>query len=220
MKQVSSPNFDRRKTAIDMLVMHYTGRPTLEESLGWLTDPAKKVSTQYLIGEAGEVFQLVDEKERAWHAGVSYWAGNRDINSCSIGIEIQNPGHEFGYQDFPERQMEALVALSKEIIARYNIPRTRVLGHSDVAPERKQDPGEKFPWELLSREGIGRWPEKILPTGTPDFLAFKTSLQDLGYEVLEGQIEFAIKAFQRHWHPENVTGQPNAETYARLKALL
>lgn len=220
MKQVPSPNFDKRKSAINMLLFHYTGRPTLDESLAWLTDRDKKVSAHYLIGEAGEIYQLVQEGMRAWHAGVSYWAGNVDINSCSIGIEIQNPGHEFGYQDFPNIQIEALVSLSKEIIARYSIPRTRVLGHSDVAPTRKFDPGEKFPWEMLSKEGIGHWPRKISPLETPDLQTFKTSLEDLGYEVLQGSVEVAIKAFQRHWYPENVTGQPSAETYARLKALL
>lgn len=221
MKQVPSPNFDARKSVIDMLVFHYTGRPDLKESLGWLTDPAKKVSAHYLIGEEGRIFQLVEEKNRAWHAGVSYWAGKKDINSCSIGIELQNPGHEFGYQEFPSSQIEALVSLSKEIIARHSIPRTRVLGHSDVAPTRKFDPGEKFPWEILAREGIGRWPGKISKGGTPDLVTFKTPLQDLGYEISEeGGVEKIIKAFQRHWHPENVTGQPNAETYARLIALL
>ena len=98
--------------------------------------------------------------------------------------------------------------------------RTRVLGHSDVAPTRKFDPGEKFPWEMLSREGLGRWPEKVSRASIPDLETFKTSLEDLGFEVLPGNVEVAIKAFQRHWHPENVTGQPNAETYSRLKALL
>lgn len=220
MKQVPSPNFDDRKSAIDMLVFHYTGRPDLKESLAWLTDPVKKVSAHYLIGEAGEVFQLVEESKRAWHAGVSYWAGKTDINSCSIGIEIHNPGHEFGYQEFPERQIESLVSLSKEIIARHSIPRTRVLGHSDIAPNRKQDPGEKFPWEILAQEGIGRWPEKSSERGTPDLLTFKSSLEDLGYGITEEGIEAVIKAFQRHWHPENVTGQPNAETFARLISLL
>ncbi|MHA1543719.1 MAG: N-acetylmuramoyl-L-alanine amidase [Alphaproteobacteria bacterium] len=221
MKQVPSPNFDKRKSAINMLVFHYTGRPDLKESLAWLTDPAKKVSAHYLIGETGEVFQLVDEKMRAWHAGVSFWAGNRDINSCSIGVGIQNPGHEFGYQDFPDIQIEALVSLSKEIIARHSIPRTRILGHSDVAPDRRQDPGEKFPWEILAREGIGRWPEKISKEDTPDLATFRTFLEDLGYEISgDCPVEKVVKAFQRHWHPENVTGQPDAGTYSRLKALL
>lgn len=222
MKQVSSPNFDARKSAIDMLVFHYTGRPDLKESLDWLTDPATKVSAHYLIGEAGEVFQMVEEKNRAWHAGVSYWAGKKDINSCSIGIEIQNPGHEFGYQDFPDKQIETLGSLSKEIIARHSIPRTRVLGHSDIAPDRKQDPGEKFPWEKLAGEGIGRWPTTGPETErNTNIDLFAQALEDLGFDVSDQKNwVWIIRAFQRHWHPENVTGQPNAETFSRLISLL
>lgn len=222
MKKCPSPNFDDRKCAIDMLVLHYTGRPSLEESLDWLTDPEKKVSSHYLISEDGEVFQLVDEKKRAWHAGVSFWDGEADINSCSIGIELQNPGHEFGYKDFPEAQIDALIDLSTDIIKRHKIPAWRILGHSDVAPTRKQDPGEKFPWRKLAGEGIGLWPETSVPLKRDlDKALVAAALEDFGYQV-SGPETFSkvVSAFQMHWHPGAVNGRADGETYRRLNALL
>ena len=155
-----SPNFDARKSDanVDMLVLHYTGMRDGHVALERLRDPATKVSAHYMIEEEGTVYALVDEELRAWHAGVSCWAGQRDINGCSIGIELVNPGHEFGYRPFPAKQRDALVALAEDIVRRHAIPAHRVLGHSDVAPARKQDPGELFDWAGLARVGIGLWP--------------------------------------------------------------
>ena len=155
-----SPNHDARPAGkpIDILLLHYTGMRDAEAALRRLTDPAAKVSSHYLIDEDGATYRLVDEGRRAWHAGVSYWGGERDINGVSIGIELVNPGHEFGYRPFPQPQMEALVELGRAILARHPIPPARVLGHSDVAPTRKTDPGELFDWRALAEAGIGLWP--------------------------------------------------------------
>src|SRR3954470_15145362 len=154
-----SPNHDARKLGIDMLVLHYTGMKTAEDALARLTDPDAKVSSHYLVSEDGGIDQLVPEARRAWHAGLSSWKGITDINSCSIGVEIVNPGHEFGYRDFPGQQIDAVIALSRDIIARHHIRRERVLAHSDQAPLRKNDPGEKFPWAGLGAAGVGLWIE-------------------------------------------------------------
>ncbi len=156
-----SPNHNARPdgAVIDMLILHYTGLPTLQESLDRLCDPSADVSAHYLIAEEGEVHALVPEDRRAWHAGVAYWRGDKDINSRSIGIELQNPGHEFGYRAYPVAQMTSLVELSLEILGRHPIPARHVLGHSDVSPDRKQDPGELFDWAGLAAAGIGLWPQ-------------------------------------------------------------
>jgi len=219
IKKIPSPNFDQRQGAVDMLVLHYTGRLTLEESLAWLTDPEKKVSAHYLIGEQGEVIQLVPEAMRAWHAGVSYWKGESDINSCSIGIELQNPGHEFGYKDFPEAQIAALIGLSKDIISRHSIPQERILGHSDVAPTRKQDPGELFPWKKLAEEGIGLWPQGLKDVSGLSEKRLRDYFTRFGYAP-EGNLQDIITAFQRHWRPDNISGAADEETLARLLVLL
>lgn len=154
-----SPNYsDRAPGAIDILVLHYTGMSSCGDALARLCDPAAKVSAHYLIDEDGTVFHLVAEERRAWHAGISFWAGERDINSRSIGIELVNPGHELGYRHFPETQMLRLAELARDILARHPIPQQRVLGHSDVAPGRKRDPGELFNWQWLAGQGIGIWP--------------------------------------------------------------
>ena len=146
-----------------MLVLHYTGMEREERALKWLCDPESSVSCHYLVFEDGRVAQLVDEADRAWHAGKSFWAGETDINSRSIGIEIANPGHQYGYSGFPDAQMDAVIALCREILGRHPIPPQRVLAHSDIAPARKEDPGELFPWDRLHAEGIGHWvlPEPI-----------------------------------------------------------
>lgn len=154
-----SPNFDARRAPPDMVVLHYTGMQTGEAALARLCDPAAKVSAHYMIEEDGRIFRLVPEERRAWHAGVSFWKGERDINAVSIGIEIVNPGHEFGYHAFPDPQIEALIALLDQVRGRWQIPDARILGHSDVAPERKQDPGELFPWKRLAEAGHGLWVE-------------------------------------------------------------
>ena len=153
---VPSPNVDERKTgAPDMILLHYTGMQDGRSALERLCAPESKVSAHYVVFEDGQIVQCVPEAMRAWHAGTSYWAGQTDINSCSIGIEVVNPGHDFGYPDFPLRQVAAVISLCKSIHSRWKIPADRVLGHSDVAPARKQDPGEKFPWELLSESNVG-----------------------------------------------------------------
>src|SRR3954471_3267029 len=156
---IPSPNHDARTARVDILLLHYTGMTTDEEALARLTDAEFKVSSHYFVYEDGRTVQLVPEARRAWHAGLSSWKGAVDVNARSIGIEIANPGHEYGYRDFPERQIEAVIALCRDIVARHAIRRERVLGHSDVAPNRKQDPGEKFPWHRLAAAGVGLWVE-------------------------------------------------------------
>jgi len=158
-----SPNHNERPTgtAINMLVLHYTGMKSCEAALGRLCDENAQVSAHYLIDEDGTLYHLVDESRRAWHAGVSSWRGITDVNAHSIGIELVNPGHEHGYRDFPEVQMVALIDLCKDVLSRHAIPAQNVVGHSDVAPERKQDPGELFDWQRLASNGIGMWPREI-----------------------------------------------------------
>ncbi len=164
-----SPNHDERPVggAVDILVLHYTGMKTADEALARLCDPAAKVSAHYTIGRDGRVFAHVPEERRAWHAGVSYWAGERNVNGRSIGIELVNPGHEFGYEPFPCAQIAALIDLAHGILKRHPIPPHRVLGHSDVAPARKTDPGEFFPWRHLAEFGIGLWPSGRQGRGQP-----------------------------------------------------
>jgi N-acetylmuramoyl-L-alanine amidase len=228
-----SPNFDQRRAPPDMIVVHYTGMRTGPEALARLCDPEAKVSAHYLIEEDGRVFQLVPEERRAWHAGVSFWKGERDVNAVSIGIELVNPGHEFGYADFPEMQVEALIGLLDAIRGRWTIPNGRILGHSDVAPDRKIDPGEKFPWKRLALDGHGLWIEPDPAPGAPLALgdegtgvfALQAGLTRLGYDSApSGQYdehtETIVKAFQRHWRPEGVDGVADGETRARLVRLL
>ena len=179
---IASPNHGERKSAIDMIVLHYTGMKSGEDALARLTDPSAKVSSHYLVYEDGRIDQLVPEARRAWHAGLSVWKGITDINSCSIGIEIVNPGQEFGYRDFPDAQIDAVIALCRDIVARHKIPPARVLAHSDIAPQRKQDPGEKFPWGRFAASGVGLWVE-------PSPLREGTTLkpEDRGPQVAELQ---------------------------------
>lgn len=217
-----SPNHDTRGCqAIDMLLLHYTGMKTGEEALHRLCDPAAKVSAHYMIEEDGRVFRLVPEDLRAWHAGVACWAGQRDINARSIGIELVNPGHEFGYRDFTLEQMSSLVVLCREVIERHAIAPARVLGHSDVAPARKQDPGERFDWAALARAGIGLWPEEAKTAGrVPSERTFLQGLGRFGYACEEASPRDVITAFQRHFRPAAVTGCVDAESAGRLDALL
>ena len=216
-----SPNYNARPPGkpIDMLVIHYTGMRDAEAALRRLTDPEAQVSSHYLIDEAGLVYRLVDEARRAWHAGVSYWAGERDINGASIGIELANPGHEFGYRPFPEPQMMALIALCRGILARHPIPAARVLGHSDVAPARKVDPGELFDWPRLAASGIGQCPRPA--SGPADLASVQKALARFGYEVTESgksdePTRLALMAFQRHFRPTRIDGLPDEETRALL----
>ena len=214
-----SPNFDDRPpaTPIDMLVLHYTGMESAEAALEKLCDPAAKVSAHYVIDEDGTVIRMVDEAARAWHAGAASWRGEPDVNGRSIGIELVNPGHEFGYRDFPDPQMAALEELVSDILTRHPIPARNVVGHSDVAPGRKTDPGEKFDWAGLAAAGIGLWPgdEEPAEAGEEQVLEW---LAEYGYDIADGPQ--AITAFQRHFYPESL-GNPADEALAgRLRALL
>ena len=215
-----SPNQDARPEGqtIDMLVLHYTGMETGEAALARLCDPASKVSAHYCIEEDGSIFALVPEDARAWHAGEALWQGASDINARSIGIELVNPGHEFGYRLFPPAQMAALKTLALDIVARHPIPGANVLGHSDVAPRRKQDPGELFDWRGLAAAGIGIWPKD----GSAAVLesAVAKALQRIGYGYTEDDLPAVIRAFQRHFRPNAITGTADAGTRRRLAAVL
>ncbi len=216
------PNHDARapEQAVDILLLHYTGMASAQAALARLCDPAAKVSAHYFIDEDGTVSRLVAEERRAWHAGVSQWAGATDINGRSIGIELVNPGHEFGYRPFPEPQMATLVELARGILSRHPIPPARVLGHSDVAPLRKQDPGELFDWPRLAAEGIGLWPDTASATEpVPPEAEFKARLARFGYGFLEDDLAAVVAAFQRHFRPAAVTGEVDAETAGCLAAL-
>ncbi|MBW8784549.1 MAG: N-acetylmuramoyl-L-alanine amidase [Novosphingobium sp.] len=218
-RTVASPNWDERKLPITMVVLHYTEMPSAEEALARMCDPEAKVSAHYLISEAGEVTQLVDDAKRAWHAGVSYWRGERDINSASIGIELDHPGHKYGYRPFARPQMEALVLLLAHLVKRHDIPRANVLGHSDIAPARKIDPGELFEWNLLARYGLA------LPTPKPRIAliyenqaSFFLALERFGYDITDGRA--AVRAFQRRWRPQLIDGEVDAHIGGLLFELL
>ena len=231
--EAPSPNFDARRSPPDMLVLHYTGMPTGAAALARLCDPKAKVSAHYLVEEDGRVFRLVDEARRAWHAGVSSWQGESDCNAVSIGIEIVNPGHEFGYRAFPKVQIDRLLELIADIRTRWTIPDDRIVGHSDVAPERKEDPGELFPWKRLAKAGHGLWIEPKPAPGAPlqigdegaGVLVLQSGLQRLGYDCertgrYDEHLAAIVTAFQRHWRPSAVHGIADGETRARLMGLL
>jgi len=214
-----SPNHDERRLPISMLVLHYTGMVDAAAAVARLCDPEAKVSAHYLIAEDGQVVRLVDEESRAWHAGKSFWRGISDVNSASIGIELVNPGHELGYRAFPKAQMDALIPLMHEITVRHVIEPANVVGHSDVAPARKQDPGELFDWELLAKLGLAlRRPRHGLadPHWTPG--GFLLALERFGYDVADGPA--AVAAFQRRFRPESIDGIADGETRAILLRLL
>ena len=217
-----SPNFDGRPpaTPIDILILHYTGMESGAAAISRLCDPAARVSAHYTVDEDGTIYAHVSEDRRAWHAGVSYWAGARDINARSIGIEIVNPGHEFGYRSFPAQQIGAVIHLAKEIVARHGIANARILGHSDVAPARKVDPGELFPWGTLALSGVGLWPQTRKCALT---VAFDDGLRAFGYGLkpdMDVSIETVISAFQRHFRPSKIDGIADKECEAILAALL
>jgi N-acetylmuramoyl-L-alanine amidase len=220
-----SPNHDRRAdgAAIDILVLHYTGMKTAAEALTRLCDPEAKVSAHYTIDRDGCIYRHVDEERRARHAGVSYWAGVRDVNSHSIGIELVNPGHEFGYIPFAEAQIASLIDLSRDIVARHPIPPARIVGHSDVAPNRKKDPGELFPWKELAEYGLGVWPAIAPLAGEAAVARVSGMLARFGYGVppdVDWPLETVIAAFQRRFRPAKIDGIADAETIARLAALV
>ena len=229
-----SPHTSERTCAADILLMHYTGMKDGPTALMRLRDPESKVSSHYFVEEDGSIVQLVPEKLRAHHAGVSSWEGTTDINSRSIGIEIVNPGHEHGYRDFPDEQMEAVTELCFDIVARHKIKPTRVLAHSDVAPTRKQDPGELFPWEPLYEAGVGHW---IAPFAIGDgallkpgdsgaaISAMQAALKEYGYGVpTNGEFDelttAVVTAFQRHFRPARIDGIADHSTLRTLERLL
>jgi N-acetylmuramoyl-L-alanine amidase len=227
-----SPNFNARALGVRHAVVHYTGMKSRDEALQRLCDPAAQVSAHYLIDQEGTVFRLVPEEQRAWHAGVSYWRGVRDINSASIGIELCNPGHDWGYRAFPPAQLAALDALLGGIFARHALLPEALVGHSDIAPSRKIDPGELFPWRDFATRGFGLWPEDAPPLpGHADLTGALRRLSEIGYAVPTTPEEGSdilnpnsattdvIKAFQRRYLPDQIDGHLDNLTAARIAAV-
>ena len=233
---IPSPNFGERNNGrvADMILLHYTGMPDVEGAIAQLCTPGTDVSAHYIVLEDGRIVQSVPEAKRAWHAGVSSWAGEEDINSCSIGVEIINRGHDWGYPDFPSRQIAAVIALCRGIVLRRKIHAHRVLAHSDVAPARKKDPGEKFPWHLLANSGVGHWvqPAPIVRGETLKLGSISNEVADLqaalakyGYNIpthgkFDGATMEVVAAFQRHFRPARVDGIADLSTISTLHALL
>ncbi|MEO9469307.1 N-acetylmuramoyl-L-alanine amidase [Parasphingorhabdus sp.] len=214
-----SPNFDQRKLPVTILVMHYTGMKDAASAINWLANPDAKVSAHYVVTEDGQIVQMVNEENRAWHAGRGYWRGIEDVNSASIGIEIVNPGHEWGYVPFPEEQMDSVTRLASEIVGRHNIVKSNIIGHSDLAPARKQDPGELFDWGRLARHGLAlERPTKNLfdPIWTDG--GFMLALERFGYDITAKKD--AVVAFQRRFRQENIDGIIDGETRAILLSLM
>ena len=219
MIETPSPNFNDRLLPVSMIVLHYTGMADAATAIARLTSPDAGVSCHYLVAEDGQVVRMVDEAQRAWHAGNSYWRGITDVNSASVGIEIVNPGHEFGYRPFPDEQIAALIPLVSSIKDRHGIGRGNVVGHSDVAPTRKEDPGELFPWEALARRRLA------LPSPTRDLMdpfwtdaGFLLALERFGYSVAEPKK--AVIAFQRRFRPDRINAIIDGECRAKLLSLL
>jgi N-acetylmuramoyl-L-alanine amidase len=243
-----SPNFDARTRAVELVVLHYTGMQDAETALARLTDPAPtagrfpgpwqaaasvspdaplpRVSAHYVVDEEGTIYRLVDEGERAWHAGVSSWRGEGDVNARAIGIEIVNGGHDFGLPDFPSAQIEAVIALLRDILARRKLKPHAVVGHSDIAPERKLDPGEKFPWKRLAQAGVAVWPHGAAKAsaGGDVITEMQAHMEAIGYEVnqtgvLDAPTRAAVTAFQRRFRTRKVDGAADEETRALIAAL-
>lgn len=231
-----SPNFGVRRNNMlpEIILLHYTGMADGEAAESWLCNPKSQVSAHYLVHENGRIIQMVRETDRAWHAGAASWKGNADVNSASIGIEIVNPGHQFGYPDFPVVQIEAVISLCKDIVRRWHIVPEMVLAHSDVAPGRKIDPGEKFPWRILHRAGIGHFVEPAASSSGavfsegdagPEIEQFQSMLSLYGYNVetsgnfTEDTRKF-VEAFQRHFRPALIDGKLDSSTFETLRALL
>ncbi len=231
-----SPNQGERREGVrpNSLILHYTGMPTAKAAIALLRDPAAQVSSHYVVDESGRILQLVPEARRAWHAGVSCWRGERDMNSASIGIEICNPGHDGGLPSFSDRQIEAVISLCRDIAARWAMRPERVLAHSDVAPARKRDPGEAFPWGALWREGVGHWVEARPPSGQaliargqegPPVRGLQSLLALYGYDldpsgVYDARTEIVVAAFQRHFRTTKVDGAADDSTVDALRRLL
>ncbi|GAM98439.1 N-acetylmuramoyl-L-alanine amidase [alpha proteobacterium U9-1i] len=243
-----SPNFDIRTRGVELVVLHYTGMQDGETALARLCDPAPvagnypgpwqeqsvapaaplaRVSTHYVVGEAGEIYRVVEENARAWHAGVSSWKGEGDVNARAIGIEIVNGGHDFGLPDFPDAQIDAVILLVADILQRRALSPGSVVGHSDVAPDRKLDPGEKFPWKRLADAGVSVWPKTIPLTQSSDdkIGALQQHLAAFGYDVLtsgvmDAQTKAALMAFQRRFRPSRIDGVADEETRGLLAGLV
>jgi len=229
-----SPNWNERLLGTpDILLLHYTGMVSGEEALDRLCDAQSQVSAHYLVFEDGRIVCMVEESQRAWHAGVAEWGGVTDINSRSIGVEIVNPGHDLGYPDFPEQQVEAIIALSRDVVSRQGISHTHVLAHSDVAPGRKADPGEKFPWARLASEGVGHWVTPVEIMDGPvlnvgdrgdSVSELQFQLADYGYGIVVDGRYGAVTAgvvtgFQRHFRPARVDGAADLSTVGTLRLL-
>lgn len=219
-REVLSPNHGERTLPISMVVIHYTEMKPVETALARMCDPEASVSAHYCITEEGEVIRLVPEDRRAWHAGASYWRGIPDVNSASIGIELDHPGHALGYRGFAEAQIDALLPLLGRLVKQYDIPRANVVGHSDVAPMRKVDPGELFPWERLAQAKLCLPRPACLAAGNPfhNWGSFFLALERFGYDITD-QTK-AVEAFERRWRPEHITGIPDGEVAAILWQLL
>lgn len=231
--EAPSPNFDARKAPPDIIVLHYTGMPTGEAALARLRDPAAKVSSHYAVEEDGRIFRLVPEERRAWHAGAGAWRGEHDVNTHSIGVEMVNPGHEFGYRPFPDAQIAAVIDLIADIRTRWMVEDHSIIGHSDLAPDRKDDPGELFPWKRLAEAGHGLWVSADPAPGAPlaegeegaGVFALQAGFTRLGYDCApSGRFDVhttaVVTAFQRHWRQAKVDGIADGETRAQLIALL
>src|ERR1043165_7428220 len=232
----TSPNFDERTGLArpDMIILHYTGMQFAHEAVHRLCDPKARVSSHYVVMDNGSILQLVPEVKRAWHAGVSSWAGDTDINSRSIGIEISNPGHDFGYPEFPARQIAAVITLCRSILTRNIIRPENIVAHSDVAPARKQDPGEKFPWKRLGQSNMGLWAEPVAITEGPvlqlkdtgdKVTELQKALTDYGYGIdINGTYDTVtrevVTAFPRHFRPAKVDGITDTSTREALRKLL
>ncbi|MEJ0062969.1 MAG: N-acetylmuramoyl-L-alanine amidase [Alphaproteobacteria bacterium] len=220
-----SPNWDERADgkAVQYVILHYTGMESADAARHRLCDPAAKASSHYMIERDGKIWQFVGEDKRAWHAGQSFWRGERDMNGVSVGIELVNRGHQFGYETFPDAQIGVCGDLILDIMHRHAVPASNIIGHSDIAPMRKEDPGEYFPWKALAARGIGLWGEPAAEhEGAMDIAEIRRSLRQIGYECPEAgeydrELRLCLLAFQRHWHQDNLTGLPNAGTAARLR---
>jgi N-acetylmuramoyl-L-alanine amidase len=230
-----SPNTGERRKGCrpDMILLHYTGMAAADQAIAWLANPKSKVSCHYVIDDAGFITQMVPESMRAWHAGLSHWAGETDINSVSIGIEIQNPGHEHGYPDFPKGQMLAISALCRDIAKRRGVPPERVLAHSDVSPGRKIDPGEKFDWSYLAKEGVGHWvtpspldggKDRLLDGDAAAVSEARALLRDYGYRIENSERDdwftVLVRTFQLHFRPGRADGRLDAATLDTLRRLV
>lgn len=214
-----SPNFDERPAPISMVVLHYTGMPDAESAIARLRDPEAKVSCHYLVDEDGRILRMVPEEKRAWHAGRSSWRGVAGVNDVSVGIELVNPGHEFGYRPFTKAQMDSLIPLVAEIVDRYDIVPSNVVGHSDIAPDRKEDPGELFDWAKLAKLALALpRPTKNLQDPLWTDGGFLLALERFGYDVSNKKA--AVTAFQRRFRPEHIDGEIEGECRAILLSLL